>query len=68
MAAGYAAEAAVQVTGDNIQLHGGVGFTWEDDAHFLFKRAKQNDVLIGGNASQRKRVASLLVDTAEATA
>ncbi len=43
MASAYAAEAAVRVTGDDIQIHGGVGFTWANDAHFLFKRAKQNE-------------------------
>ena len=48
MAAGYAAEAGVRVTGDDIQLHGGVGFTWANDAHFLFKRVKQNEILFGG--------------------
>lgn len=61
MAAGYGAEAAVKVTGDAIQLHGGVGFTWACDAHFLFKRAKQNDVLLGGHASQRRRLGAMLV-------
>lgn len=64
MAAAYSAEAAIKVTGDAIQLHGGVGFTWACDAHFLFKRAKQNDVLLGGHAGQRKRLATMLVDTA----
>ena len=49
MAAGYAAEAGVRVTGDDIQLHGGVGFTWANDAHFLFKRVKQNEILFGGS-------------------
>jgi alkylation response protein AidB-like acyl-CoA dehydrogenase len=64
MAAGYTSEAAVKVTGEDIQLHGGVGFTWANDAHFLFKRAKQNDVWLGGHASHRMRLAHLLVDTA----
>ena len=40
-------EAGVPATGDNIQTHGGVGFTWANDAHFLYKRAKQNEVLFG---------------------
>jgi alkylation response protein AidB-like acyl-CoA dehydrogenase len=62
MAAGYTTEAAVKVTGEDIQLHGGVGFTWASDAHFLFKRAKQNDVLLGGHAAHRKRLAAMLVD------
>ncbi len=62
MAAAYAAEAAVRVTGDDIQLHGGVGFTWANDAHFLFKRAKQNEVLMGGSGHQWHRLADELVD------
>lgn len=61
MAAAYAAEAAVRATGDSIQLHGGVGFTWGNDAHFLFKRAKQNEVLLGGAAAHYDRIAGLLV-------
>ena len=62
MAAAYASEAAVRVTGDNIQIHGGVGFTWANDAHFLFKRAKQNEVLMGGSGHQWHRLADELVD------
>ncbi|MBV8463441.1 MAG: acyl-CoA/acyl-ACP dehydrogenase [Acidimicrobiales bacterium] len=60
MAAGYTSEAGIRVTGEDIQLHGGVGFTWANDAHFLFKRAKQNDILTGGHASQRARLGSML--------
>ena len=62
MAAAYASEAAVRVTGDDIQIHGGVGFTWANDAHFLFKRAKQNEVLMGGSGHQWHRLADELVD------
>ena len=54
----------MRVTGDNIQVHGGVGFTWANDAHFLFKRAKQNEVLMGGTGHQWHRLADLLVDRA----
>ena len=61
MAAAYATETAVRVTGDDIQVHGGVGFTWANDAHFLFKRAKQNEVLLGGSAVQWHQVATELV-------
>jgi alkylation response protein AidB-like acyl-CoA dehydrogenase len=64
MASAYASEAAVRVTGDNIQIHGGVGFTWANDAHFLFKRAKQNEVLVGGTGHQWGRVSDLLIDHA----
>ncbi len=64
MAASYAAEAAVRVTGDDIQLHGGVGFTWANDAHFLFKRVKQNELLSGGAGPQRRRLATLFIESA----
>jgi len=64
MAASYAADAGVRVTGDDIQLHGGVGFTWANDAHFLFKRVKQNELLSGGAGAQRHRLASLFIESA----
>jgi alkylation response protein AidB-like acyl-CoA dehydrogenase len=64
MASSYAAEAGVRVTGDDIQLHGGVGFTWANDAHFLFKRVKQNEVISGGAGAQRHRLASIFIESA----
>ena len=64
MASSYAADAGVRVTGDDIQLHGGVGFTWANDAHFLFKRVKQNEILTGGAGAQRHRLASIFVESA----
>jgi len=66
MAIGYAADAGVRVTGEDIQMHGGVGFTWSNDAHFLFKRVKQNEVLSGGAAAQRQRLASIFIDAESA--
>ncbi len=62
MASAYAAEAAVKVTGDDIQLHGGVGFTWANDSHFLFKRAKQNETLMGGSGHQWQRLGALFTE------
>ena len=62
MASAYASEAAVKVTGDNIQVHGGVGFTWANDAHFLFKRAKQNETLMGGSGHQWERLGALFTE------
>lgn len=59
MAAASAAEAGVRVTGDCIQIHGGVGFTWANDAHFLFKRAKQNEVLLGGAGQHWRQLARM---------
>jgi alkylation response protein AidB-like acyl-CoA dehydrogenase len=54
-------EAAVYVTGENIQIHGAAGFTWDSDAHLLFKRAKQNDILYGGRHWHDRRVADLVL-------
>ena len=45
---------------DGLQLHGGIGFTWEHDLHFLLKRAKAGDLLCGGAAYHRTRLAGLL--------
>jgi alkylation response protein AidB-like acyl-CoA dehydrogenase len=64
MAASYAADAGLRVAGEDIQMHGGVGFTWADDAHFLFKRVKQNEVLFGGAGPQRHRLAALFIEPA----
>jgi alkylation response protein AidB-like acyl-CoA dehydrogenase len=60
----YSSEAGLHVAGDNIQLHGGVGFTWENGAHFLLKRVKQNEVLMGGADYQRRRLSRMLVESA----
>ena len=47
-------------SGDGLQLHGGIGFTWEHDLHFLLKRAKAGDLLFGTAAAHRARLARLL--------
>ncbi len=57
MAKSSAAEAANFVTAECIQIHGGVGFTWDCDAHLLLRRAKVNDLLLGSQAHLRKTVA-----------
>jgi alkylation response protein AidB-like acyl-CoA dehydrogenase len=61
MAKGFVGEAANMITAENIQVHGGVGFTWDVDCHLLFRRAKQNDVLFGRAAWHRQRVADLVL-------
>jgi alkylation response protein AidB-like acyl-CoA dehydrogenase len=48
------------VVGDGLQLHGGVGFTWEHDLHLLLKRAKSGDFLFGTAAAHRAHLARLL--------
>jgi alkylation response protein AidB-like acyl-CoA dehydrogenase len=50
-----------------VQIHGGIGFTWEHFAHLYFKRAHSDAVLWGGLAQHRERVAELLLDTLEPT-
>jgi len=50
----YVSEAARQVCGDAIQVHGGIGFTWEYDLHLYFKRAKALEPLYGDAAHHRE--------------
>jgi alkylation response protein AidB-like acyl-CoA dehydrogenase len=57
MAKAFVAEAAVHVTGECIQIHGGVGFTWECQAHLHYRKAKQADLLLGYQGWHRARVA-----------
>ena len=61
MAKGYAGEASVFVTAEDIQIHGGVGFTWDADPQLFFRRAKANDILLGQQAWQRQRLADLVL-------
>ncbi len=57
MAKAYVGRAANEVCGEAIQIHGGVGFTWECDAHLHYRKAKSNDLLLGYNGSWRHKVA-----------
>jgi alkylation response protein AidB-like acyl-CoA dehydrogenase len=45
---------------DGLQLHGGIGYTWEHDLHFLLKRALSGDALYGNAAHHRARLAGML--------
>jgi len=42
---------------ENIQIHGGIGFTWEHPAHLYYRRAKSTDLLFGDSTHQRERLA-----------
>jgi len=55
-------EAYFQVAASNIQVHGGIGFTWEHDAHLYYRRAKSAEVMLGTPASHREVVAGLLLE------
>ena len=52
------------VATDTIQVHGGIGFTWEHQAHLYFKRAATNAVLLGSAEQHRERVAAMVLDGA----
>lgn len=45
---------------ENIQIHGGIGFTWEADCHFFYKRSKQLSLVIGGELTWKERLVSVL--------
>jgi alkylation response protein AidB-like acyl-CoA dehydrogenase len=57
-----ASDAGRSVTAAAIQLHGGIGFTWEADLHWLFKRAQVDAVYLGGAGYHRARVSSLVAE------
>jgi alkylation response protein AidB-like acyl-CoA dehydrogenase len=57
LAKAYCSEAYFSVAAECIQIHGGVGFTWEHDAHLFFKRAKSSETLFGDAAFHRAAVA-----------
>jgi alkylation response protein AidB-like acyl-CoA dehydrogenase len=59
MAKARASDAAWRVSASALQVHGGIGFTWEHDLHFLFKRAKVDAELLGDPRMHRDRVATL---------
>jgi alkylation response protein AidB-like acyl-CoA dehydrogenase len=59
MAKAYASDAGFRVAASALQVHGGIGFTWEHDLHFFLKRAKANAHAFGDARWHRERVAEL---------
>jgi alkylation response protein AidB-like acyl-CoA dehydrogenase len=59
LAAAAAAEGGREVTGSAIQAHGGIGFTWEADVHWLYKRAQLDVALLGGARRHRAALARI---------
>ncbi len=59
VAKAYASDAGFRVCASAIQVHGGIGFTWEHDLHFFFKRAKANAYAFGDARWHRDKVAEL---------
>jgi len=60
MAKAYASDASRKVSNSGIQLHGGIGMTWEHDLHLYMKRAKASEVAFGDATWHRERVAALM--------
>jgi alkylation response protein AidB-like acyl-CoA dehydrogenase len=57
LAKAYCSEAYLHAAAENIQIHGGIGFTWEHPAHLYFKRAKSSELLFGDPAYHRELLA-----------
>ncbi|MFI0444371.1 acyl-CoA dehydrogenase family protein [Actinomadura sp. 6N118] len=60
LAKAFCSDAYFHTAGESIQIHGGIGFTWEHDAHLYFKRAKSSQELFGPPAHHRGRLADLV--------
>ncbi|MGW0948650.1 acyl-CoA dehydrogenase family protein [Streptomyces sp. NPDC002623] len=60
IAQAFCSEAFTKVAGDNIQVHGGIGFTWEHPAHLYLKRAKSSEALLGTPSYHRELLAARL--------
>jgi 3-oxochol-4-en-24-oyl-CoA dehydrogenase len=56
----FISDAYVRLAADNIQIHGGIGFTWEHSAHLYLKRAKSSQHLLGNPTRQRRQLAAEL--------
>jgi alkylation response protein AidB-like acyl-CoA dehydrogenase len=62
IAKAYCSDAYFFNAGSAIQIHGGVGFTWEYDVHLYFKRAKSSESYLGNSAQHREQLAKILLD------
>jgi alkylation response protein AidB-like acyl-CoA dehydrogenase len=62
----YASDASRTVANRGIQVHGGMGFTWENDLHLYYRRAKASETMLGDATFHRERIARLVIDGAAA--
>lgn len=60
----FATDTYFRCAGDMIQLHGGIGFTWEHDAHLFFKRARSLQTMLGNGNWHRERIAAMILGEA----
>jgi len=59
----YASDAGRTVGNRGIQIHGGMGFTWENDLHLYYRRAKASETALGDSTFHRERIARLVIDS-----
>jgi alkylation response protein AidB-like acyl-CoA dehydrogenase len=64
----YASDASRNVGNRGIQVHGGMGFTWENDLHLYYRRAKASETALGDATFHRERIARLVIDAGVVTA
>ena len=64
IAKAYASDAYREVGNRGIQVQGGMGFTWENNVHLYYKRAKASELMFGDAAYHRERIARLVIDPA----
>ncbi|MEV0703326.1 acyl-CoA dehydrogenase family protein [Saccharopolyspora sp. NPDC050389] len=62
MAQAFCSDAFLRVAADNIQIHGGIGFTWEHPAHLYLRRARSSAQLLGDAETHRERYLSAIAD------
>jgi alkylation response protein AidB-like acyl-CoA dehydrogenase len=64
----YASDASRTVGNRGIQIHGGMGFTWENDLHLYYRRAKSSETAFGDATFHRERIAQLVIDAGAVSA
>jgi alkylation response protein AidB-like acyl-CoA dehydrogenase len=64
----YASDAGRTVGNRGIQIHGGMGFTWENDLHLYYRRAKASETAFGDATFHRERIASMVIDASSVSA
>jgi alkylation response protein AidB-like acyl-CoA dehydrogenase len=64
----YASDASRTVGNRGIQIHGGMGFTWENDLHLFYRRAKSSETSFGDATFHRERIAQLVIDAGAVSA
>ncbi|HEY7911102.1 MAG TPA: acyl-CoA dehydrogenase family protein [Blastocatellia bacterium] len=60
----YCSDAYREVGNLGIQVHGGIGFTWDENIHFYYKRAKASELMFGDATYHRERIARIIIDRA----